>query len=91
MAIFSLQNDAAQVREQLAQIGIETCSRGAVDHAVVVRQRQWQHQARCELFAVPDRLHRALGQAQDRNFGRIHDRCEMRAANSAKRRDRETN
>src|SRR3954462_1993948 len=39
---------AAEVRQHLGQVGVEARGRRAVDDAVVVRQRQRQHQARLE-------------------------------------------
>ena len=61
----------------------------AVDHAVVVGQRQRHHQARHELATVPDRLHRRARDAEDRDLGRVDDRRERRPADPAERRDRE--
>ena len=40
------EHHAAEVGEDLAQVGVEARRRGAVDHAVVPRQRQRQDQAR---------------------------------------------
>src|SRR5690606_14454312 len=67
----SLQQHAAEIRQHLAEVGVEARRRRAVDDAVVVRQRQRQHQARLELLAVPHGLHLALRQAQDGDFGRV--------------------
>src|SRR5690606_21565044 len=53
-AVRALQQRPAHVRQQLREVGGEACGGGAVDHAVVVAQRQRQHQARLELLAVPD-------------------------------------
>ena len=74
----------------MAQVRVETRSQGTVDHAVVVRQRQRQHQARHKLLAVPHRLHGTLGQAQNRYLGRVDDGGEVGAANATQRTDGET-
>ena len=62
---------------------------GAVDHAVVVGERERQDQARHELAPVPDRLRLRARGAEDRDLGRVDDRREERAADAAERRDRE--
>ena len=72
-----------------AEVGGEARGRGAVDHAVVVAQRQRQHQPRRELAAVPHRLRRRLRHAEDRDFRRVDDRREAGAADAAERGDRE--
>ncbi len=72
-----LEQDAAEVGQDLAQVGVEARGRGAVDHAVVPAQRQRQHQARLEGLAVPDRLRRLLQTAQDGDFGRVDDGREV--------------
>src|SRR3954469_6308719 len=41
---------------------------------MVVGERQRHHQAGYELRAVPDRLHRRAGDAEDRDLGRVDDR-----------------
>src|SRR6266852_3418328 len=46
---------------------------GAVDHAVVVGEREREHQPRLELGAVPDRLQAAPGDPQDRDLGPVDD------------------
>ncbi|RML63666.1 hypothetical protein ALQ91_100946 [Pseudomonas syringae pv. syringae] len=51
-----LQQDCADVRQQFAQALGEAGSSCAVDHAVIVGQRQRQHQFRLEGFTVPDGL-----------------------------------
>ena len=72
-----------------AQVGVETRRRGAIDHAVVPRQRQRQHQPRLELLAVPHRLHLALANAQDSDFRRVDDGREVAPADAAERRNGE--
>src|SRR5690348_7125535 len=57
-AMVLLQQRAPHVGEQLREIRGESRRRGAVDHAMVVGQRQRQDQAGCKLLAVPYRLHR---------------------------------
>src|SRR5258705_9067180 len=83
------EQHAAEVGEHLPEVSVEARRRGTVDDAVIVRERQRQRQAWHEGLAVPYRLHRALRQAEDRDLGRVDDRCEMRAADAAQRADRE--
>ena len=61
----------------------------AVDDAVIVGERQRQHEPRRELLAVPHRLHRRLRNAEDGDLGRIDDGREQRAADAAQARDGE--
>ena len=79
----------AHVGEQCREIGGEARRRGAVDHAVVVGEGQRHHQARRERLAVPYRFGHAFRHAEDRDFGRVDDRRERRAADAAEARDRE--
>jgi hypothetical protein len=46
-------HDAAEVRQQRREVGVEARRGGAVDHAVVPAQAQRQDQARLEGLAVP--------------------------------------
>ena len=62
---------------------------GAVDHPVVVGERQRQHQARRELVAAPHRPQPRARDAEDRDLGRVDDRREGGAADAAQARDRE--
>src|SRR5262245_13505857 len=71
------EQHAAEIAEHLGQIGVETGTGSAVDHAVVIGQRERQGQTRLEGLAVPDRLHRAAGQAQDGHFRRVDQRREV--------------
>src|SRR5206468_10627974 len=83
-----LQHHATQVGEQLAEIRREARRLRAVDDAVIVRQRHWQHQSRREFLAVPNWLGRALRHTEDRDLGGVDDRRERRAADATERRDR---
>ena len=58
---------------------------GAVDHPVIVGQRQRQHEARREAAGrlVVDRLHPRARDAEDRDFRRVDDRREVGAADAA--------
>src|SRR6478672_123194 len=85
----SLQHGPTHVGQQLCEIGGETRGCGAVDHAMVVAQRQRHDQARLEGLAVPDRLRLRLRHTEDRDFGRIDDRGEPGAADPAQRTDGE--
>ena len=69
---------------------VKRAAERAVDHAMVVGQRQRQHQARHELPCRPTPASsRDLRHAEDRDFGRVDDRRERGAADAAQRRDRE--
>src|SRR3546814_13413770 len=61
------------------------CGGGAIDHAVVVAQRQRQHQPRRKLLAVPQRLGLRFGDTKNRHFRGVDDRGECGAANAAAR------
>src|SRR5579884_3352580 len=65
---FASQQAAAQVGEQLREVGGEARRRGAVDDAVVVAQAQRQQQPRLERLAVPHRLDRGLRYTEDGHF-----------------------
>ena len=54
----SLQREGERVLERVARPSAGSGRVGAVDHAVVVGQRQRHQQARLELAAVPHRLDR---------------------------------
>src|SRR5712671_2738707 len=51
------QHELADVTEYACQEGNETRTERAVDHAVVIRKRHRQHQARRKFLPVPHRLH----------------------------------
>src|SRR4051812_38524300 len=85
----SSQQRAAQVGEHLHEVRAEARALGAIDHAVVVGQAERDHQPRAEVAAVPNRLHRRLRDAQDRDLGRVDQRRERRPADAAEARDRE--
>src|SRR4029453_16022961 len=55
---------------------------------MVVRKRQRQHEPRRKGLAVPYRLRLRFRYAEDRDFGRVDDRRERGAADSAERADR---
>src|SRR5690606_14720050 len=80
-----LQDNTAEVFQQGCQVDVETGRGGAIDHAVIVGQRQRQHQTRLKCLAIPDRLHRGTRHTQDGHFRRIDDGCEVRAADAAQR------
>ena len=44
---------------------------GSIDHAVVIRHRERQHQARLEGLAIPDRRHPGAHDPQDRDLGAL--------------------
>ncbi|ABU78443.1 hypothetical protein ESA_03221 [Cronobacter sakazakii ATCC BAA-894] len=80
---FRLHHQAANVRQGVVDDGDETRTISTVDHAVVEGQGDRQHQARHELFTIPHRLHRRLGDAEDSHFRRVHDRREVGGAQAA--------
>src|SRR3546814_19979236 len=87
-SIIRLQQQAAQVGERTGQKSGEPCGGGAIDHAVVVAQRQRQHQPRRKLLAVPQRLGLRFGDTQNRHFRGVDARGECGAANAAERANR---
>src|SRR5512141_94065 len=80
---------ARHVRKRLAEEAGEADGRGAVDGAVVVRERQRQHQPRHERATLIDGLVSRFRHPEDRDLRRVDDRRERRAADSAEARDRE--
>src|ERR1019366_8618842 len=64
-------------------------SRGAVDHAMIVRKTQRQHQPRNEAFAIPHRRHFGAYDTEDCDLWRIDDWREGATANPTERRNRE--
>src|SRR5699024_1677902 len=75
----SLHQQPAQVAQHLGEIGGKTRRGGTVDDAVVVGQRQRQHQTRLECAAVPDRCHAAARDAKDGHLRCIDDGRELGA------------
>src|SRR5262245_1000344 len=79
-ACFARESSLAGEREQerlferLDDPSQEADTVGAVDHTVVVGQRQRQHQPRHEGPILVDRLHLRARDAEDGNLGRVHDR-----------------
>src|SRR5262245_43924711 len=61
----------------------------AVDDAMIVRERQREHQARLELGSVPYRFMAAAGDAEDRDLRPVDDRAEADAADSSEIRNRD--
>src|SRR5215471_15569381 len=74
------ENDATEIAQNRRQIRVEARGSRTVDDAMVVRQRHRQREARHELLAVPHRLLIAARQTEDRDFGRVDDRREVRPA-----------
>src|SRR5690606_27433224 len=73
----SSKHRATEVGQQLRQVGVEPRRRRAVDHAVVVRQRQRHDQPGHELLPVPDRATDRTAHAEDRHLRRVDDRGEV--------------
>src|SRR5208282_3803575 len=55
---------------------------GAIDQPVIVREGERQNQAPLEFVVHPLRLHARTREAQNRDFGMIHDRRKPSAADS---------
>src|SRR5712692_5332678 len=77
------EDQLPDVRQDRGEIAGKARRRGAVDHAVVVRQRERQHEARRELLAVPRWPDRRARDTEDRHFRRVDDRREGAAADAA--------
>ena len=81
--LFYLHHQTANVRQRVVNEGNETVTISTVDHAVVEGERNRQHQTRHELFTIPHRLHRGLGNAEDSHFRRVHNRREVGSTQAA--------
>src|SRR3712207_4506192 len=85
-----LEDEAADVLEQVAEVPGEARGGCAVDHPVVVGQGERQHQPRHERGAVPHRGGLRSHHAQDGDLGGVHQRGERRPADAAEAGDGET-
>src|SRR5712691_2125871 len=85
----SLQRQQERLLEGLDDPPQEADAVGAVDRTVIVRERQRQHQARHELAVPVHRFHARSRDAENRQFGRVHDRREVRAADASQIRNTE--
>lgn len=81
--MLGLQSNAAEVFQQVSQEYGEAHTGGTVDDAVVEGQAQRTHQARSELFAVPNRFDLGFAHAQNSDFRCVHNRSEACAADTA--------
>ena len=61
------------IRQQLAQIGGKPGGIRPVNHPVVIRQTQRQHQPGLELLPIPYRLHVGTADSQDCHFRPVHN------------------
>src|SRR6266576_4917811 len=89
VVFLSLNGEQEWLLEGFRNPAQETRGIGAIDHPVIVRERQRQNQARLEFVVDPLGLHPRTREAEDGYLGMIHDGRESSAANSAKIRDRE--
>src|SRR5207342_428445 len=87
--ISALQGEQERLFEHLGDPADEAGAVGAVNRAVVVRERQRQHQARDELAVLVDRLHTAARDAEDRDLRRVHERRKRGPADAAEVADAE--
>src|SRR5882762_4804782 len=79
----SSQKGAADVGEDRGQVGRKACPCCAVDDAMIVGERHRQHQPRSEGAVLVDRPHLRSRHAENRDFGRVDDGRERRAADAA--------
>src|SRR5487761_2120861 len=80
---------ATKVVDHRAEMRDEACGGRAVDHAMVIGERQRQYQPRHKTAIAIARFMRQLRNAEDRDFGRIDYWCEGSPADTAQTRDRE--
>src|SRR5258706_5405068 len=83
-----LKHQATDIGQHAAQESDKTRALRAVDHGMIIRERQRQHEARRELLAVPYRPGYRFADAEYRNFRRIDYRRKQRATKSAQARYR---
>ena len=72
-----------EILQGLHQVHREPRRNPSVDHAVIVRNRQRQHQALLDLFVLHHRLHPPAAKTKDGHLRGIYDRREVPAADSA--------
>src|SRR5262245_51234283 len=95
VSFINSKDDLANVRQHRDQEGGEARRGGAVDHAVVVGERERKDQTGLEdVFALlalsgKGRFQSRARDAEDRHFRRVDDRREGGAADAAQARDRE--
>src|SRR5208282_1158755 len=82
------QQRPPHVGEERGEKTIESRGRRAIDHAVVVGQRQRQNQPRDELLAIPYRSRGGAADAENGDFRSVDDRREISAADAAEAGDR---
>src|SRR5258706_13925894 len=83
------QEGAADVGEDRGQVGREARPGRTVDDAMVVGERQRQHQPRNEGTVLVHRPQLQSRHAENRDFGRVDDRRERRSADPAEAGDAE--
>src|SRR4051812_45919380 len=66
-----LQGEYERLFECLGAPAQESCRVGAVDDAMIVGERQRQHQARLKRRAVPPRLHAAARDTENRDLRQV--------------------
>jgi pyruvate dehydrogenase E2 component (dihydrolipoamide acetyltransferase) len=65
------EHHATEIGQDLAQVRVEACRRGAVDHAVIPAQRQGQHQSRLEGEQIVLKQYYHIGFAADTPNGLV--------------------
>ncbi len=78
-----LKQDPTHVLERPAQMHNEAGPFGAINHAMIVGQRQRQHQTGHELPVLVNRLHLVLGKPQNGDFRRVDNGRKGRTANAS--------
>src|SRR5688572_10630715 len=68
------QQKPAVVFEEVTQLPGEPRGQRAIDHPVVIRQRNRQHHPGDELRSAPDRRHLGAHHAENRSLGGVDDR-----------------
>jgi hypothetical protein len=86
--INTLRQDPARIGQQFAEITQEARGVGAVDDPVIAGQVERELFYRHERLAVPLRFDPRAGDPEDRQFGRVDDRGEGLAADTAEGGDR---
>src|SRR4249920_2432581 len=86
---WSLKEEPAVVFEQVTQLPGETGGQRAVDHSMVVGQRDRQHEPGDELRSIPDGGHLGPHHTENGHLWCVDDRREAGAADAAQTRDGE--
>src|SRR5258706_5587752 len=89
VVFLSLNGEQEWLLESFRNPAQETRGVGAINQPVIVRERERQNQAWLKFVVDPLGFHPRTREAEDRNFGMIHDWRKSSAADPAEIRDRE--